>query len=668
MIGTEQRDSSAPARTGDGGQAERRRKAPPLAQLGLGLSLLLLAAVVTEYTLYQRNSLYETEGWFPVKAGITNRPVEAIPYWLLGQTVARNRLDLSAWLGFNQVDYVDPLELSAVEFSVWLDQGAWASLVFEEIASGRGGGIRLSAEQRFPQIAFTADEAGRFGERWPLSETPLPPHRWVRIVVDLEQDGADVRIGKAPPVRVPLIWDGALRVGLRGGARSARIDDVALRLRSGDTIREDFRNGRHAVPLFAAFLVVLALLSYAVRPRRETPGRAMAVMIAFHLVVALCVGSLYAFEYFVRSHRYPRMEESIFGALEDALTRPKVPAPLRRHIQFVFEDLHLSTDPEQYGPDPEFFREKLRRRYPIQADPSVTRVLFIGTSQTHGDGVSVEDKTFVSLVEQRLNQLRGSDSKPIQCVNAGIANSVSEEMAAYYDEALVHMVPDLTVVNLGSNDAEEPMRFEEDMLRIAAASQGAGIPTLMTLEANAVECTDWKGLEVHDVTQRVASANGFGVVDLHGHIATNADEGFPWWDCVHFSPFGHQLAADLFVGHIAEALGLEVAEPLGSQVPEAVPRSGDTPSVVHCDETGSRGRCSEYTWDSTSLLGLDFYKGTCALTAGTWGEGTCRPVEWAGSCDDAAGMTVHHDAQSSESDLAKARKDCEAIGCRWTSN
>ena len=364
----------------------------------------------------------------------------------------------------------------------------------------------------------------------------------------------------------------------------------------------------------------------------------------------------------IRSHRYPTESRTITGTLEQGIGHGRLPTALRRHLQFILTRLVYSDDPnlDVNGPDPEYFKEKLRRRYPVKPPAGVRRVLFVGTSQTQGDGVSVERKTFVALTQRLLNRRRPAGSAPFECINAGMPNIGAGGTAEYYAKELVRLGPDLAIINLGSNDADDPQGFSREMIRVAEASEARKVRTAFALEANAVDCSGPGDLPTHKVSRRLAAEYGFGVIELHGYLAGRARSGFQWWDCVHLSEHGQQQAAELFARRILEEFG----HPHTRTARPAVSSGAEPGGGATCDELRPLSRCHGYSVAAMEVMGRDFHQGACHLTNGAWGgQGACPKSDRVGTCDDGVGTVTHYySAGKAPYTAATARQDCKVFG------
>ncbi|HEO71296.1 MAG TPA: SGNH/GDSL hydrolase family protein, partial [Candidatus Hydrogenedentes bacterium] len=169
--------------------------------------------------------------------------------------------------------------------------------------------------------------------------------------------------------------------------------------------------------------------------------------------------------------------------------------------------------------------------------------LFLGTSQTYGDGARVPAESFVPVLERRLNGPQGAGCA-VECLNAAIGGLNSTQLSALYTDVLLDFHPDLTVVNLGCNDTyhEVPSKvFEAGLRRIVKVNEEAGVATLFVLEASSTEVNPNGFPRTYGVMRHVAQEMGVPLLDAHACMQTHLHEGFLFWDEVHLTSFGHGL-------------------------------------------------------------------------------------------------------------------------------
>ncbi|MFH1415314.1 MAG: SGNH/GDSL hydrolase family protein [Elusimicrobiota bacterium] len=192
----------------------------------------------------------------------------------------------------------------------------------------------------------------------------------------------------------------------------------------------------------------------------------------------------------------------------------------------------------------------LKEKYPEPPGPGTERVMFIGSSQTWGEGAAKEEDTFVHLTEKILNRTF-SGRKHVECINAGVRGSDSSRLFEYYNEKWVSYGHKLLIINLSSNLIDEDT-FYTDITAFINLNRQKSIDTLLVLEANSPE-NGTGVLELHKVMIRAGKEEGVPVIDLHSYMRENHDKGIAWWDFVHMTSFGHRPAAEFFADYILKS-------------------------------------------------------------------------------------------------------------------
>jgi lysophospholipase L1-like esterase len=171
------------------------------------------------------------------------------------------------------------------------------------------------------------------------------------------------------------------------------------------------------------------------------------------------------------------------------------------------------------------------------------RILLVGTSQTWGAGALRDDQTLARRLGQEL-----SESYPAAVIAAAIPGSNAAELFAHYRDEWIEWGPDLVVINLSSNDRDNP-DFGADIRAFIELNAERGIATLLIAEPNSLEAVHSLAHN-HVVLRELAAATGVDVLDMHEYLADQLDRGWLWWDFVHLTSFGQ----DLFARRLAEAI------------------------------------------------------------------------------------------------------------------
>ncbi len=477
------------------------------------LALVAGTAILTEIGLNSRNTLDHHPEWFLGKTLMARPPVGFGESRIYRNLLARNRLNLGVFHGFQEVLSVKPLVLERAHFRFRLAEGAYLDVIVGKTGAGFNG-VRLGATS----FAFRAEPDGGFTSHEPLNLKVGPGWHECDVTPDfLYFDNGD-------PLPLPGFPPHAGLFGFRGSLANVEVDDV--KLNGGPT--ETFRNDRNAVPValecFGLLFLPTALIALASRKNR------LLRTVAFLLLADLVLGLFWLVDYTVLSSAYLsyykleqarlRVVQRLFGGVDP------LPAEVKSELSpqearpsdyrltawrdgknFLFSD--SADGVAQY-----------RKEHP---QPKLS-VLLLGTSQTWGEGAYEMDETLDRYLAEALPP--GSE-----VVNAARRGSNSAELAHRYFDHLYHLKPDRIVVNLGNNDlAAGPL---------AECLKGfSHLPVLLCLEANSPE-EPYLSLKAKHEAMR---GTGLPCLDLHAFLARQQG-GILWWDKVHLTSYGQKLAA-----------------------------------------------------------------------------------------------------------------------------
>ena len=205
-----------------------------------------------------------------------------------------------------------------------------------------------------------------------------------------------------------------------------------------------------------------------VAPRRRWKTLALfAGGIAAGLLVAEVVLSLIDRPRFYQPHTFPPQFKPVGDPDAEGWLR-HVNMPSDR-IRFIYDG-----DPRGYfgpGNAVEHATNSLGFRddeFPllVGADGSITaverkspgefRVVFLGDSVTFGEGVRRED-TFVERTRELLDRGLASGNLQVETFNFGVGGHNASDAAWVLDQFALKLAPDLVVLVIGPNDAEEPL-------------------------------------------------------------------------------------------------------------------------------------------------------------------------------------------------------------------
>ncbi len=494
----------------------RRLAAIALFQVPGAIALALIA-------LLQANTLASSGTWTSTKSTLARGVIGATRFVTGHHATKQNALDLGAWHGHQEVILNRPITATTrrISFSVSLADGAYVCFLFNK--DGRGfSGLRLSRNARYPHLLFTADAAGRFLSRQVLAlSATLASDRARAVALERDGDRLVLSIDARREQRVAATLAPGTRIGFRGSARSAVVDDVVIFDREAKVFTEDFFNRRGLGAWALAGFLLLSLVSGAgarlLRLRLAAGGarRPLFALLTLHLVLAAMLGMTAVALYSLQGRSYPLAVDLKAYERQWALQWAE---EVRRHI---------------------------RETYAAAPAAGAYRILFVGSSQTWGAGAARLQDVFATQVGRKLDLRLAGRGLATEIINAGISGLDSRVLIGeYYLSDWIHLAPHLVVVNLSNNDAYETADFPRNLELLVRANQQRGIATLLVKEPRSLEAGVRDIAVNHAKMQAVADAHGVLCLDMQRLYAQRYDDGFFFWDSVHLTSFGQTFVAD----------------------------------------------------------------------------------------------------------------------------
>lgn len=541
------------------------------ARIGLALLALFLTAanalIWTEFLLYSQNTLLLNGRWIGTKRTLEMYLTGSDSFLIARTALHRNRLDLSAFYGGNEVLWRLPLRPSAIAFDFQIEERGELSVLFDKTADGFAG-LKLAAGPEPGATLFRASPDGRFTSSRALT-MPLISGRRHRMDLRFEAGRLSIGLDGREVAEVEETLHGAGLVGFRGGLKESVVDDVVIRGAEGSVWTESFSNresaGR-ALALNAAALglVLLAWLAAArLAGRRDCLKPALLRFAAGSLALAGVGATLFFFDFFYWS-----------GLPLDSLSRPlnglkrtsfSQAAEAARRGVFTrwyhavggrtpgkaellgqgYPDRRITAGPIFCGRNaarpaaalsPEALEELLAR------EKTAYRVLFIGSSQTIGAGAQRLSETFFARVHRALAADFGT-AFPIESLNAAVSGTNARASFGAYRHTYLRFKPDLVVINFSINGDLHELR--SGLGKHLRADQAEGIATILVKEAVSPRAGRKKLGERHRIVAAAARRYGAEVYDLDGHLndARIDSTGFLWWDSAHLTSHGQAVAA-----------------------------------------------------------------------------------------------------------------------------
>jgi lysophospholipase L1-like esterase len=356
---------------------------------------------------------------------------------------------------------------------------------------------------------------GAFLEKRPLSLSAGPPG-WNKYEV-IQKDGTlSLLINGERVFQTSFKSSPLQQFGFRNGENQVLLADVSVFGANGTELAsENFRNTRYYVlVLLAAVALVYLLNSWIGREQKKNNKRWTLYALTCNLVLIAVFGLYFAADWFY------------FSAIS---LNPQEP---------FLDAIHLPSFMSAASAE-----VNTRRQY-IDKHPGIYRVIFLGSSQTFGEGANTENDRWMNRIQQSFD---ARDKGRTEVLRAGMPGSRADPIFRKYREYWLEKGPNLAVIDLSNND-DDPAKFRkslEDFVRLDCEN---GIKTLFILEPNDPEAI--KNLAHtainHQNMREVAARMNVPVVEMHQYLSSAEvyDSGFLWWDFVHLTSYGQKLFAD----------------------------------------------------------------------------------------------------------------------------
>ena len=498
------------------------RPAPSLVLLHL-LSLCATALVAGEIWREEHNTLHDNARWVSTKVGLAKGVIGGVATVTTRTALHRNRLNLGSWHGFQEFLYRERLDLHELEFDFELAPDSWMVLRLDD--GQRMLGVRFSRQAGFPSMVFEATPAGEFSDRW-VFDPGTHAEGWRRARVERSADGElafwlDGReLGRIAGPQGPV------RFGFRGSFAESWLDRV--RVRSADSqqlVQEDFSSDRGRWLPFVLFTLLGGALHaafMAILSRRGTSSatRRWRLSLRLSLLSLALAGLVFGVVYRWMAGRYP----------DDVDFRD-----YKTNIEFEDEIL-----------------PKLRDQYGESTPPDVTRILFIGSSQTWGAGVERAEQAYPHRIEVALNE--GAGGKRYECINSGISGARVGGLYEFFEEEWSRWLPEVVVIDLSYNDRNISDQFAAGVRDFVQLAGSIDARVLLITEP-AAPGFEHEGLnQNHQSLRAIAEEAGVALIEMQRVLDERADTGFLWWDSVHLTSLGHRLFAQTLLPELRRLL------------------------------------------------------------------------------------------------------------------
>ncbi|HEY8278122.1 MAG TPA: SGNH/GDSL hydrolase family protein [Bdellovibrionota bacterium] len=420
----------------------------------------------------------------------------AVSFWVSRPALAENALNLAAWHGHQELNYRYVLDgFPRLSMKVAAGGASVLTLLAYPLDGGPATALRLSSDPLHPTAWLKMTGKRFFVEKKPF-EFSLPQGSWVEVV--LRQNGSMLEAvldGKTVS-SIPLPTGVAWLFSFTGNSAEGRllVDDLSIEARN-KSYSQDFSGPFPRFLAAAFFLFALAFLFLA----KEMAGVGVVFLLTFILGGGL--------------HLLVRVDRGLAAAYPAMVNTGGFPS----HIE-----------------NKERVMDRLRS-IPVNGKK---KVLWLGGSQAWGAGASSGSRTAFSLVKEALPKELADRFELIN--GASSAARIGDQLIPLELVAAKHGLA-AVVLATGVNDMETD-DFSGRLKMVAETVKKKGARLLLIPEP--VERQAAAAMQpLQQGMIRFAQAEGIPYVDLQAEFDQAADSGFLWWDFVHLSDAGAEIAA-----------------------------------------------------------------------------------------------------------------------------
>lgn len=514
------------------------------------LSNLLVAFFFAKTGSLLTNTLENNQKWQAGKLNLEMGVMGAWNFFHQTQPLNQNHLDLGAWHGFQEIITEHRYDFDSISFKTKLEPKSYL-LFYYQINEATKSALRISGD--LENLACLAvDHNGQYVSNIPAHiNPPTNLEEWQTIKIDLNSQQAIFNINGQELSCAHE--NGPTKIGFKNGLNKVLIDNIELKKNNKILFKENFDNNENFYLLFVFCLVITTFCQAILIIANRVFSKNLKIVFSLLLInlttiLIIAISYVYFLFYFVGN--YPNLD-SIISQL--------------RKQENIWENNEV-----------EMISQKIMEKFRNNNDSG--KIMFIGSSQTWGEGVTSYTKAFPIQFEtlynrQRLSssnesstnsaQVLGVDSSQnITVINAGVSGSTSNELLGEYEKNWINLHPKVTIINLSSNDFDygvEEEVFQKNLETFIKLNQSQGIKTILMVEARSKEIETTN--EFQQVVKNVAEQNQVILIDSNQYLHSKNESGTLWWDYIHPTNYGHYLIAEFLLKELSK---LPLTEPQNS--------------------------------------------------------------------------------------------------------
>lgn len=506
----------------------------------IGIQLIAVSIILLNY-LFFTNTLVNNKNWQITKTQLSRPGQDGDDFEKKLPALAKNSLNLSAWRGWHEVVLKTPLSWKKLSLRFLPDQDSYLYVIFNKTKQNFSA-VRISYSPLYRSALISAKYTGEFTEYIPIAIKELNGTDWQELTLkknDSKNHIVEVFYNEKLIATYNAKTPTNGSIAFRTGMNELLIDDLRIENDYDQVVfNEDFDNLSHFWLNFIILISTILLIDFGIWIVTKKKEKLLKSIIQFNF--ALCIALiltniiLLTFSTILRGQYYEG--NSLIEKLKEKFE-------ISTNMFKSEEAAWMKREDEQ-----------LLANY-SNGNTKRTKIMFIGSSQTTGEGISLEGEDFVSQFEKLVNQDFLTSKKRFEVINAGRDGQTSKDLLAHFKNQWLKINPDMVIINLSNNDEEyeDGVNFEDTLKDFVYLSQKHNFKLVFVAEAVSVEYK--QKLQTHQIMEEVAKEHQIAFINMHEYLADHLEEGIIWWDFVHPTSFGYKLIAN----HLYESLQEELS-------------------------------------------------------------------------------------------------------------
>lgn len=488
------------------------------------LQILVLTTGLLNYLSFT-NTLSKNANWQTTKNQLYHPASDGTVFADQTQALASNSLDLSAWRAWNEIYLKNYYSWKTLSLEFLPSKNSYLYIIFNRTEENFSA-IRISYSPLYDSALVNAKYTGEFTEVLPLT-TIFLSDGWQNLTIE--------RVNSSSPI-IEFWYNNQLitshkftnsqegKIGLRSGKEQILVDNIRIKDNQNQIIFSDnFDQFDQFFSNFVFLLILLVILNLIIFLTSKILKVRLKPLFQLNFSVCLILLMINFFLLFLSSeirNRYPS-DNSLFNKIKS-----------RKNNQ----DYSVINDKES---------DQIFTQYSTEFDKeSISRIMFIGSSQTQGEGSGLKDEDFVSQFANLIRKANTNEEKKFEIINTGIPGLPSCELFKYFEDKWIKLKPQWVIINLSINDEEYGLQssFANCLNKFIEVKNNNNFILIFMAEAISIEKS--ASLNTHRLMRKIARENDIIFIDMQNYVASQINKGIIWWDFAHPTSFGHQLIAN----------------------------------------------------------------------------------------------------------------------------